>query len=108
MYIDSTGKKYYKEEVTSLSYDSNGEIELTFAHMDYIYFINPKDVKFGGQNCEIHNLRSRSRGIDGRTLSGSIVLIPVDSISHLRSIKQMTVLSDGICEVDETGKLIKW
>lgn len=84
-------------KIESISYSIMNGIAVGLSGFPHLQFIKPENIKFGGQNCEIGDLRV-----------GGKILFDYDTVSAVRDLGVVTIISDGIREVDTEGKLIKW
>lgn len=60
-------------------------------------FAKPNEIHYGGKNCEIADL-----------VAGSKIKFETAGCESVREIKNITIISDGIREIDDAGNLIKW
>lgn len=89
--------KRRKTTVESIGYSLTGELQISLKGYPYLMFVKPEELHCGGKNCEISQL-----------VVGSKIIFDYDSVEAVRRITNVTILSDGIREVDEEGNLIKW
>lgn len=87
--------KFQTAIVEAIEYQMSGELALSLKGHPYMMFVKPKELHSGGRNCEISQLRIGSK-------------ISYENITATRNLKNVTIMSDGIREVDEDGNLIKW
>jgi hypothetical protein len=80
--------------ITSISYDLVNGIGVELKGMDYIRHIKPSELHFGGKSCEISQLKKGGK-------------IEFDKPMGV-TLRNVTIISDGIREVDTDGNLIKW
>lgn len=86
-----------KTIVESIGYSLSGKLQVSLKGYPYLMFIKPEEIHYGGKNCEISQL-----------VVGSKIMFDYDSCEAVRWITNVTIMSDGIREVDEDGNLIKW
>ncbi len=91
-------KKLSIAKVKSIGYNITNGIVLELEGYNYTHFVKPKNIKYGGKNCEISDLRT-----------GGKIAFVYDTVASVRNLENVTIISDGIREIDlETGELIKW
>ena len=83
--------------VESIGYSLSGKLQMSLRGYPHLMFVKPGELHYGGKNCEISQL-----------VVGSKISFDYDSVESVRNITNVTILSDGIREVDEEGNLIKW
>ena len=83
--------------IESIYYDLGNGIAISLKGWNYTQFIKPEELHRGGQNGEINTL-----------VVGGKISFDYDTVNSVRNLKNVTIISDGIREVDENGKLIKW
>ena len=89
--------KREKTTVKNIGYSLTGELQLSLKGCPYLIFVKPEELHYGGKNCEIAQL-----------VVGSKIMFDYDGVEAVRHITNVTIMSDGIMEVDEEGNLIKW
>ena len=97
-------KNYKKAEVLSVSYNLlSNRLMLTLKGYPYTLFVKIEEIHsakheepFAGQQSPLF-LRA-----------GSIIKFLYDGNEAVREITDVTLMSDGITEVDDNGKFIKW
>lgn len=88
-------KNFQTAIVESIEYHMSGQLALSLKGFPYVMFVYPKELHSGGKNCEVSELRIGSK-------------INYENITVTRNLENVTIMSDGIREVDEEGNLIKW
>ena len=90
--------KKEKTIVESIGYSLTGnKLQLSLKGFPYLMFVKPEELHYGGKNCEISDI-----------VVGSKISFYYDGVESVRAITNVTIMSDGIREVDDEGNLIKW
>lgn len=91
-------KRMGKSIVKNIGYSLlDSSLELSLNDVPYLVFVTPSEIHFGGKNCEISQL-----------VVGSKIKYELFDSAAVRNLTNVTVMSDGIREVDDDGNLIKW
>ena len=86
-----------KSIVESIAFDLRGDLTLSLKGFPYSMFVSPNELHYGGKNCEISQL-----------VVGSKIKFETSGCEAVRQLYNVTVMSDGIREVDDDGNLVKW
>lgn len=97
-------KNYKKAEVLSVSYHLlRGQLMLSLQGYPHTLFVNTEEINFAEHEEAFAGQQSPSI-----LRAGSIIKFLYDSTEAVRDITDVTLMSDGITEIDDDGKFIKW
>lgn len=95
---------YKKAEVLNVAYSLlDGKLKLSLKNYPYAMFVKPEEIHF----VQAEN-PSAGQQKPSTLCSGSIIKFLYNGNESVREITNVILMSDGITEVDDDGKYVKW